>query len=197
MCDFELTNKLKSGDPSAFSSFYRETYPRLIGYCSLFIKDSKLREDLVQDCYENIWTQKEKIDTSKSIESLLFVMLRNKCLNYLKSEKTHHNVYLSDEFAIEELQFLYQLDFTSKEGNSIEEELIESLKRAISDLPDKRKNIFIECKVNGRKQKEVANELGITVKAVEKHLSQAKNQLRKQLEPKYVHFAVIISILLN
>ncbi len=43
MCDFELRNKLKSGDPNAFCSFYRETYLRLIGYCSLFIKDAKLR----------------------------------------------------------------------------------------------------------------------------------------------------------
>ncbi len=197
MGDFEFRNKLKSGDPDTFTSFYRETYPRLIGYCSLFIKDSKQIEDLVQDCYENIWTQREKIDTSKSIESFLFVMLRNKCLNHLKSEKAHHNVYLSDEFVINELQYLYQLDFTAHEGVSIEEELIKSLQKAISDLPEKRKNIFIQCKINGKKQKDVAEELGITVKAVEKHLKEAKDQLRKKLEPKYVHMAIIISMLLN
>ncbi len=197
MGDFEFRNKLKNGDPDTFTSFYRETYPRLIGYCSLFIKNSKQIEDLVQDCYENLWTQREKIDTTKSIESFLFVMLRNKCLNHLKSEKAHHNVYLSDEFVINELQYLYQLDFTAHEGISIEEELIKSFQKAISDLPEKRKNIFIQCKINGKKQKDVAEEFGITVKAVEKHLKEAKDQLRKKLEPKYVHMAIIISMLLN
>ncbi len=197
MTDIDFRNKLKNGDPSTFTSFYQETYPRLIGYCSLFIKDSKQIEDLVQDCYESIWTQREKIDTSKSVESFLFVMLRNKCLNFLKSEKAHHNVDLNDDFVVNELQYLYQLDFTAKEGVSIEEELIQSLKTAISDLPEKRKNIFIQCKINGRKQKEVAEELGITVKAVEKHLKAAKDQLRRKLEPKYVHFAILISLLLN
>ncbi len=59
------------------------------------------------------------------------------------------------------MQFLYQLEFTTKEGNSVEEKL------------------------------------GITIKVGEKHLSQSKNHLRKQLEPKYVQFAVINSILLN
>ncbi len=197
MTGIDFRNKLKNSDPDTFTSFYVETYPRLIGYCSLFIKDSKQIEDLVQDCYENLWTQRGKIDTSKSIESFLFVMLRNKCLNFLKSEKVHHNVYLSDEFVINELQYLYQLDFTAHEGLSIEEELIKSLQKAISDLPEKRKNVFIQCKINGRKQKEVANELGITVKAVEKHLKEAKDQLRKKLEPKYVHLAIVISMFLN
>ncbi|MCW3804744.1 RNA polymerase sigma factor [Plebeiibacterium marinum] len=197
MSNIEFRTKLKNGDPDSFSSFYLETYPRLIGYCSLFIKDSKQIEDFVQDCYENIWTQRKKINTSKSVESLLFVMLRNKCLNFLKSEKAHHSINLSDEFAINELQYLYQLDFTAKEGTSIEEELIQSLKKAISDLPEKRKNIFIQCKINGRKQKEVAEELGITVKAVEKHLREAKTQLRNQLKPKYAQLVIIISMLLN
>ncbi|GAF05017.1 RNA polymerase sigma-70 factor [Saccharicrinis fermentans] len=197
MHSIQFRNKLKNGDSKTFASFYIKTYPRLIGYCSLFIKNSKQVEDIVQDCYEDIWRQRKKIDTSKSVESLLFVMLRNKCLNFIKSEKTHHDIYLSDEFTIHELQYLYQLDFTTNEGSSIEEELVESLQEAISILPEKRKNIFIQCKINGRKQKDVAEELGITVKAVEKHIRQAKLQLQKQLKLQSTQIAIVLYMLLN
>ncbi len=197
MDKYSNSEKLKFGDPDSFTTLYKETYPRMLGYSSLFIKDEKQREDLIQDCYENIWSNKEKIDTSKSVESLLFVMLRNKCLNHLKKEQTRNQISLTENNPVNEIQHLYQLDFTEKEGRSIEEELIISMKHAIDDLPEKRKQVFIECKINGRKQKEVAEAMGITIKAVEKHLSKAKEQIQKQLLNKYTTLSSIILILLS
>jgi len=63
----------------------------------------------------------------------------------------------------------------------MEEMLIESFQQAVNDLPSKMKTVFIKCKLKGEKQKEVAKELGITQKMVEKHISQAKIHIHKRL----------------
>jgi RNA polymerase sigma-70 factor (ECF subfamily) len=197
MIDINLNNKLKQGNPEAYTLLFRKVNQRLLGYCQLFVSDTKKCEDFIQDCFEYLWTNKEKIDPSKSVESMLFVMVRNKCLNHLKNEKTHQKISLSEESNINELQFLYQLDFTDKEDITLEEQLIVSLKKAIDELPEKRKQIFIKCKIEGRKQKDVAEEMQLSVRAVEKHINIAKTQLRQQLEKDYTKLSFIIFLLLK
>ena len=197
MRELEFRNLLKKGHPEAFSQLFRETYPRMLGYCRLFIKDSKQSEDLVQDCFEKLWEKRSTINPEKSVESLLFVMLRNKCLNVLKEQPIFQSLSVPENLPANELQYLYQLDFTEKEEKSVEERLIVSLKAAIDELPDKRKEAFIKSKIEGKKQKDIAEEMGISVKAVEKHISQAKEQLRKKLEKEYASLAILLVMLLQ
>jgi len=179
-------------NPNEFTLLYRETYKRLHGYCSLFIKDSQQAEDLIHDCFETLWKNKSSIDPSKSIESLLFVMLRNKCLNYLKDIHLSDKKTLKFDDNINEIQYLYQLDFLNKEEASLEEQMVQSLKLFIEELPPKRKEVFNKCKIEGCKQKEIAEELGISLKMVEKHLSQAKTQLKTKLLVKYPTLSLLI-----
>ena len=62
---------------------------------------------------------------------------------------------------------------------------------------EKRKLVFIKAKIEGKKNKEVAEELGISVKAVEKHLHQAKDQIRQEMLLKFPVLTALISMLLR
>ncbi len=188
MVDEIFNKKLKNGDTTAYNILFKELYPRLLGYCKLFINDKYKSEDLVQECFENLWNNKNNIDINKSVGSLLFVSLRNKCFNFLKQEKKMYNIKGVEEININELEHLYQIDFLEKEEITLEEQLYKELNEAINKLPEKRKIVFTKCKIQGIKQKDVAKELNISIKAVEKHISSAKKQLKELLKVTLLFF---------
>ena len=197
MGNTEFNIRLKEGNSLAYEELFKQTYPRLLGYCSLFIHNQAQANDLVQECFVRLWEKRSTISASQSVESLLFVMLRNRCLNYLRDQKLHvsdKNINLVGE---NELQHLYQLDFAGKEEKTLEEKLIEAIRESVDNLPEKRKLVFIKAKIEGKKNKEVAEELGISVKAVEKHLHQAKEQIRNEMLKEFPLLAILIMLILK
>lgn len=197
MFDIQTNNSLKKGDPSAFKDVFRLLYPRLKGYCKLFVPDDTKVEDLIQETFITLWEKRNAIKPDRSIESYLFVILRNNCLNFLRDEKLKRNSSSVSIEEVSELQYLYQIDFLGKEEKSLEEQLVESFQVAVDELPDKMRQVFTLCKIEGRKQKEVAEEMGISIKMVEKHIAKAKEQIRKKLIDQYPVLIIFITMLLE
>ena len=195
--NIQLNIRLKEGNPLAFEELFKQTFPRMLGYCKLFIHDQARANDLVQECFVKLWEKRNTIKTTQSIESLLFVMLRNKCLNYLRDQKLRDYEKDIESIKENELQYLYQLDFIGKEEKTLEESLIEAIRASVEKLPEKRKLVFIKAKIEGKKNKDVAEELGISLKAVEKHLHQAKEQIRTEVLEKFPLLSVVIALILK
>lgn len=197
MNDNSLYIGLKEGNPLAYEELFKQTFPRMQGYCRLFIHDQAQANDLVQECFIRLWEKRSTIKTTHSVENLLFVMLRNRCLNFLRDQKLHNIENNIQTIAENEIQHLYQLDFLGEEELSLEEQLIAAIRQSVEKLPEKRKIVFTKAKIEGKKNKDIANELGISVKAVEKHLHQAKEQIRNEMQLKFPLLAVIIAIMLK
>jgi RNA polymerase sigma-70 factor, ECF subfamily len=195
--DSGLNVSLKNGQPDAYKELFRQLYPRLKGYCRLFVHNGIMVEDIIQECFLTLWEKRSGIDPEKSVESYLFVILRNRCLNYLKENKLKEDKINPDDIQVTELQYLYQLDFTEKEEKSLEEQLIVSFNQAVEVLPAKMKKVFIKCKIEGQKHKEVAEELGISIKTVEKHILSAKKHISEQLIREYPLLTILIALWLK
>jgi len=197
MISIRIRSGLKNGNPEAFREVFRLLYPRLKGYCKLFISEECIVEDIIQETFLALWEKRRTIDPLKSIESLIFVMVRNRCLNYLKSRQLESGRVGIDDIQISELQYLYQLDLTGKEEKSMEEMLINSFQQEVKKLPSKMKAVFMKCKIEGKKQKEVAEELGISLKMVEKHISKAKEHIRSKLLKQYPLLVALVLMLIE
>ncbi|MBN1986218.1 MAG: RNA polymerase sigma-70 factor [Prolixibacteraceae bacterium] len=197
MFDIQVKKGLKNGDPGAYKEVFRFLYPRLKGYCKLFITDEHEVEDIIQEGFLTLWEKRAGIQPANSVESLLFVIVRNRCLNRIKKKKLEESNGDLEKSLPNEIQFLYQIDFTGNEDRSLEELMIESFQQAVEELPEKMKFIYKKCKIEGKKQKEVAEELGITVKAIEKHISKAKNQIRDKLLLQYPSLVLLITFLFS
>ena len=154
-------------------------------------------EDIIQEAFIAFWENHEKIDSGKSIENFIFKITKNKCLNFLQKKKLDKSNLDIEQIGINQLQYLYQLDLAEKENKSLEEELIDSFKTAIEELPAKMKIVFTQCKIEGKKQKDVAAELGISIKMVEKHINGAKQQIRKKLLLQFPALSVLICLLIG
>lgn len=197
MFDTNIKLELKKGNPEAFKEVFRLLYPRLKGYCKLFIPSGNEAEDIIQESFIAFWEKHSQIDVSRRIESLMFVILRNRCLNFLKNKKLNSEKISLEQLKVEELQYLYQLDLNEKEEKSLEDMLVVSFQNEVNNLPEKMKAVFIKCKLEGKKQMEVAEEMGISIKMVEKHIAKAKKQIQKSLIKQYPALALLITMLLG
>ncbi len=81
MFDIQTKLELKKGNPAAFKEVFQLLYPRLKEYCKLFIKDESQVDDLIQESFIALWENRDSIKPDKSIESFVFVIVRNRCLN--------------------------------------------------------------------------------------------------------------------
>ena len=76
--------------------------------------------------------------------------------------------------------------------------LVEDLvQNAIDRLPERQNQILVKCKLEGRRQQEVADELGISLKAVEKNLAKARNHLRQDLIARFPELSILILMILR
>lgn len=173
---------IKRGDIDAFGSFFRSHYGRLIAYCQLFVKDKMLAEDLVQDTFINFWEKRSDLDSDRQMESLLFISLRNRCFNFMRDQNTASKKLSEYQESTQTLQYIAQIDYLNDEAVTLEEQLIQELDAAIDHLPLRCRDVFRLAKLEGLKNREVAEKLGISVKAVERRPSIAKHKIERHMK---------------
>ena len=194
--DEELFNMMKKNEGNAFKFIFKKYYNRLLGYAMRFVQDRETA--IIQEVFMSFW-EKRQLLKSISLSSLLFCMVRNASLNYLKQK------VLIDKFPIEYIENidgeerLYSLDFAlSADEETLYEELRRQIQEALSVLPERSREVFLLSRFNGLKNKEIASKLGISTTAVEKHISKSLKRISSYLKDNvnYNDYIIIISIFL-
>ena len=94
-----LLSEIRKDNEDAFAFLFKKSFPRLLGYAVRFVENEEVALDIVQECFLNFW-EKRNLLVAVSVTSLLFAMVRNSCLNYLKHEavvEKHRIEYLAKE----------------------------------------------------------------------------------------------------
>lgn len=194
----ELTDKqifegIKSGNESDFECCFRRYYPRLVNYAVRFTVFREIAYDIVQDCFTRLW-ERRTILHKTDLASLLFTMVRNSCLDYLKHNAVVSRYELEYKTRIQGEEKLYCYDFLyDAEQPYLYEELQSEIQTAIDSLSDRCREIFLMSRFENLKNREIAGQLGISEKTVEKHLSRAVKQLSFYLK-KHCSFELAIVI---
>lgn len=171
--DSQILEALKNGDESAFEQLFKRFYPRLRCYAIRFMKDDDLTRDLIQDCFVRLW-EKRALLASISLSSLLFTMVRNACMNHLKHRSIVEKHQLSYLASIRGQEQLYNVDFDmDADRATLYEELQEHIGIVMSRLPERSREVFALSRFEGLKNREIAERLGISLTAVEKHISRS------------------------
>lgn len=176
-----LTNDLSAGRKEAFEYLFTTYYPRLRNYASHFVADVDDVEDIIQDCFVNLWNRRAML-TGVSLSSMLFTMVRNGCLNFLKHKAIAEGYNASELKQPSGSEALYNYDFL---GSADEELLYHELQRQIGDvlqlLPERSRQVFVMSRFDGLRNKEIAERLDISVKVVEKHITKSLAMLREHI----------------
>lgn len=166
---------LKAGDKKVFEEIYREYYSPLCFYCLRFVGNSEESEEIVQGLFLKLWVKRLELNINTSVKSYLYRSVQNYALNYLGQQKSRGRYKLDDY--IEKLE-------SSVNGHEVleEEELNQRIKRAISDLPERRRIIFELSRFSEMKYQQIAEHLEISVKTVESQMAKALQSLRESLK---------------
>jgi RNA polymerase sigma-70 factor (ECF subfamily) len=123
-----------------------------------------------------IWERKEQFWGHTSVKAFLYKSVHNDCLNYLKHQKhkANHQNYV-----------LYaNRNQVSSEGAAMRVELNEletRLQKAMNELPEQCRTIFYMSRFDELKYREIASQMGLSVKTVEAQMGKALKVLRKKL----------------
>lgn len=180
-----LLQALKGGSKEALEFLFETYQPRLRGYALRFIPDREVVKDIIQECFINLW-QKHKSIQSVSIQSLLFVMVRNSCLNYIKHMSVVNKYQIEYLAEIKGEEKLYHTDFLSDaEYPLLYDELQNEINRVIDSLPERCREVFLLSRFDGLKNREIAEKLKISSTAVEKHIARALKNFETHFKNKY------------
>lgn len=188
---------LRRGDATAYATLFSAYYQRLCRYAMRFVHDEDATEDLVQDCFLRLYERREAL-TPTSISSLLFTMVRNRCLNYLKHQVLVDGYQVDAVRQREGSEQLYALDMTGDaDATLVYDDLKRQLDAIIASLPPRTREVFAMSRNEGMKNKEIAAALGISEKVVEKHITKALAAMRAGLKGKTdLDYMLAVTILL-
>ena len=178
-----------------FEQLFFEYQPRLVRFAVHYL-DEETAEDIVQNVFLKLWEKKDEIALD-NIQALLFQMVRNECLNELKHRAVIGTESLDGLMEVEGSEQLYWQDFApDADAVLIKDELQQQIDEALTHVSEKSREIFMMSRQQELKPKEIAEQLGITRQAVEKHINAALDALRtylpKNLLPLVAFWQVIL-----
>lgn len=167
----KLLERLSKNDASAYKLLFNTYYNWLCNYIYSLCNDPILAEDLAQETMIKFWEKRKKITVKTSLKNYLFRTCHNEFLQHIRKKKI--KVDFLDQVRWDVLTAVYEEDKTPESNR------IEILNKLIDQLPPRCKEVFILNKMERRKYKEIANDLGISIKTVENHMSKALSFLRE------------------
>jgi RNA polymerase sigma-70 factor (ECF subfamily) len=191
--NIDLFHALVKGDKDAFEKLYKLYFPRLYAFSLKIINDGALAKDLVQNVFIKIWESPLSVNIENP-ESFLYQMVRNASLNYIRHLKVVDNLKskVKDHYLGEELYYIDMVG--NKPYILIEKELEGRIMDVMNSLPEKCLAVFQMSRIDGLKNREIADQLGISIKAVEKHISKALHIYRNNFSD-YLPLHIILLVL--
>lgn len=167
-----ILSHLQKKDKEAFRYLYEHYFTKMVLFAESYLYDEEEARDLVQDLFFKLWDNTPCLEINIPLKAYLFTSVRNRCLNVLRDRKIHdsHNDKL----------FEAQI-FSGTEDIEIDECIRERLQQALDSLPDKCREIFLLKIVQGKKNREIAEELGLADTTVKTQVQRAYKHIREKM----------------
>lgn len=170
------------GDEAAYEVIFKEFYRPLSLFANKYLQDVEMSKDLVQEMFFYLFEKRETLNIHTSLKSFLYQSVKNRCLNQLKSSKlheAHHKVILNAQ------------SINLVEDDEVEmAELEDRIASIVAEMPPQTKRVFEMSRFDGIDNQAIADELNISKRTVETHISSALRRLRENLSD------VILSLLI-
>ncbi len=180
--DLGLFQKLKDGDKLALELIYKKYFTGLYYYAKKIVGNKTIAKDIVQDSFLKIWENKTSISIQTSLSAYLYKSIYNNSLNYLKHMQVIEKHKDSKKMQLEYAKEYYSMSGEHGQSILIANELSQEIENAIENLPKKCKKIFKLSRLDGLKNREIADQLNISVNTVQTQMSIALKKLRSDLE---------------
>lgn len=156
-----------------FETYFKRYYTALGMYVTRICRDAQEAEDIVQETYSIAWEKFAGHPLPDNFRAYLYRVAHNLTIDRLRSSQSKESSLPLDEIKDSEPTD-EQIDTSERDAR---------LWVAISELPQRCREVFLLSKRDGLSNAEIAEELGISVKTVENQMTKAFKALRSSLEP--------------
>ncbi len=162
-----FADSFQRGEEAAFDCLFREYFPALTYFANRIVSNPATAEDLVQDCFVQLWQRRDRLGHIKAIKSYLYSSVRNQCLKYLEQQKRQAALKVQDKAE------------PSIEEAVIAAETARELYQFIDSLSPSLRQIIRFYYLEGKSNREIAQQLQIEPDTVTRQRLRAIMALRK------------------
>ena len=167
----ELTAYIKEGNILVFEQVYFKYRAKVYAYLLSKTRNEAVAEELTQVTFIKLWSSRHSLSVEHSIDTQLFRIASSVLVDHCRKEARRHAML---KVVTKEKEEYCLPDFTARETDA-------RIYAALDTLPPARKEAFILSRFRGLSYKQIAHELSISDRTVEKHISLAIRQLKKIL----------------
>jgi len=174
-----LVLRLKEGDSAAFEKLFCQYHQKVFNFALKMLHSKMEAEGVVQNTFVKIWENRSSLDETHSFHGYLFKIAQNDIYNHFRKR-------LNEKYYRE-----YLLEYAEKLESSLEEkinlnELEVIVEEIMSNLPERRREIFLLSRNEGLTYKEIGLKLNITENTVDTQIRKALDFFRQHLRNKYL-----------
>lgn len=172
--DEKLIAAIRKGDYASYNKLFVRYYSRLCYYVYRLLTDQEDAEDVVQDLFLTLWNNRSKIEIEENVSAYLYKMAKNLALNHIRTKANYRSLLENQQDTL-----------SYYEENQLEtEEFRIILYDCIDRLPERCKEVLLLHRVKGLKQKEIADQLSISVKTIKNQIWSSLQKIKKCMELK-------------
>ncbi len=155
-----------------FREVYDAQYDGIRNFAYFKTGDAQMADDVVQDTFLKLWSLRDKV-RKETVKALLYTIAGN----IIKNKFKHRQV-------VYKFSRLIPSDPVSEsaDSNLISTEFQQKLEKAIADIPENARVVFLMSRIEGLNYNEIADRLNLGIKAIEKRMSEALKVLRSRIE---------------
>ena len=172
--DQELIDLHNAGDELAYKALYQRYWKKLLHFASQKTGDVMEAENIVQDVFVSLWNKRSTLNIQSSLENYLVVSVKYRVIRLFEKQRAQR-LYEEQSLATFDI-----LDDSTQQYLDFEE-LRQQLEESIAKLPEKSALIYRMNKFEGMSHKAIADQLGLSEKAVNSSLVRSKKSLAASL----------------
>jgi len=176
----KMEHSKKSED---FNQLFSKYQVRFIHFANSYVRDRPIAEDITIDAFMYYWENMQNISSKTNAPAYILTIIKHKCLNHLQ-----HLQVRDDYFKQEQDHSVWELNLrisTLKAFSPYElfsKEIKEITEKTLEKMPKQTRSIFLLSRFENKSHKEIAEQLLMSVKGVEYHISRALRQLKISLK---------------
>lgn len=169
-----LKTQMKQGDENAYEFLYRTYYAELCSYMFTIGGNDVMAEEIAQQTFIKLWRRRDKLFIHGNLKRYIFKVAYHQYIDVVRKKKKEHQL-------LEELKYEAIIELLESNPDGLNEK-IGILETEINKLPVQCRNVFLLSKKDGLKYKEIAEQLDISIKTVERHMAKALKRLRDRFD---------------
>ena len=175
----DLLKRLRRGDSLAFEIIYRNYFCRLHHFANQYLNSKADADDLIQDVFTKLWQKRAVMNADTNLAAWLYTVTKNETFSLLEHIMVVNRYKRNEEMRL--LDANYQALKEIKLSENTYFDINQILQESLNKLPPQCRKVFECSRYKMMSNKDIAEQLSISVKTVETHMTRSLSALRAAL----------------